>query len=107
MVKKLCLTYYSCQYIIFDTGNHDMSKTKPISSVSIDRYVALALKHGEYIQNEDGTWSVKIPVLPGLITFGETKEEAKEMTEDAVRGWIEIAKQFGDEIPEIDGCIVL
>ena len=83
-----------------------MSKTKPISSVSIDRYVDLALKHAEYIQNDDGTWTVKIPVLSDLITFGETEEEAKEMAEDAVRGWIEIAKQFGDEIPEIDGFVL-
>ena len=83
-----------------------MSVTKSNSSVGIDRYVALALKHGEYIQNEDGAWSVKIPFLPGLITFGETKEEAKGMAEDAVRGWIEIAKQFGDEIPEINGCVL-
>ncbi len=58
--------------------NPDMSTTKPISSVSIDQYVALALKHAEYVQNDDGRWMVKIPVLPGLITFGETKEEAKE-----------------------------
>ena len=83
-----------------------MSVTKPISSVSIDRYVDLALKHAEYIQNDDGTWTVKIPVLSDLITFGETEEEAKEMAEDAVRGWIEIAKQFGDEIPEIDGFVL-
>ena len=83
-----------------------MSKTKPISSVTIDRYVDLALKHAEYIQNDDGTWTGKVPVLPGLITFGETKEEAKEMAEDAVRGWIDIAKQFGDEIPEIDGFVL-
>ena len=83
-----------------------MSKTKPISSVSIDGYVDLALKHAEYIQNDDGTWTVKVLVLPGLITFGETKEEAKIMAEDAVRGWIDIAKQFGDEIPEIDGFVL-
>jgi len=83
-----------------------MSVTKSNSSVSIDRYVDLALKHAEYIQNDDRTWTVKIPVLPGLITFGETKEEAKEMAEDAVRGWIDIAKQFGDEIPEIDGFVL-
>jgi len=80
--------------------------TKSNSSVSIDRYVDLALKHAEYIQNDDGTWTVKIPVLSDLITFGETEEEAKEMAEDAVRGWIEIAKQFGDEIPEIDGFVL-
>jgi predicted RNase H-like HicB family nuclease len=75
-----------------------MSTTKSTPSLSIDRYVASALKRAEYIQNDDGTWTVKISVLPGLITFGETKEEAKEMAEDGVRGWIEMAKRFGDEI---------
>ncbi len=83
-----------------------MSTTKPTSSVSIDQYVASALKRAEYIRNDNGTWTIKISILPGLITFGETKKEAKEMAEDAVRGWIEIAKQFRDEIPEIDGCAV-
>jgi predicted RNase H-like HicB family nuclease len=83
-----------------------MGRTKLYSSVSIDKYVALALKHAEYMENDDGTWTVKISVLPGLITFGETKEEAKEMAEDAVRGWVKIAKEFGDEIPEIEGCVV-
>jgi predicted RNase H-like HicB family nuclease len=83
-----------------------MGRPQPFSSVSIDKYVALALKHAEYIQNEDGSWTAKISVLPGLITFGDTKEEAEEMAEDAVRGWVKIAKQFGDEIPQIDGCVV-
>ncbi|HEX9667420.1 MAG TPA: type II toxin-antitoxin system HicB family antitoxin [Thermodesulfobacteriota bacterium] len=84
-----------------------MSSAIPISRVSVDKYVALALKHAEYILNDDGTWTVKISVLPGIITFGETKEEAKEMAEDAVRGWINTAKEFGDEIPEIDRCVVI
>ena len=83
-----------------------MSVPRRMSGVSIDKYVALALKHTEYIQDDDGTWTIKIPVLPVLITFGETKEESKEMAEDAVRGWVEIAKQFGDETPEINGCVL-
>jgi len=29
------------------------------------------------------------------------------MAEDAVRGWVELAKQFGDKIPEIEGWVVL
>lgn len=84
-----------------------MSISRRISTVGIKQYINLALNHAEYIQNDDGTWTVKIPVIPGLITFGETKEEARVMAEDAVRGWIKIAKQFGDKIPEIDGCSVM
>ena len=61
-----------------------MSTAKTVGSITIKQYITLALKHAEYIQNEDGTWTVKIPILPGLITFGETKKEAMEMAEDAV-----------------------
>ncbi len=78
-----------------------MSIPRRISSVSINNYINLALNHAEYIQNDDGTSAVKIPVLPGLITFGETQLEAREMAEDAVRGWVKIAQKFGDETPEV------
>ena len=81
-----------------------MDTSKPLTNININQYVVLALTHAEYSQNDDGTWTVRIPVLPGLVTFGETKEEAKEMAEDAIRGWVELAKQFNDEIPEIDEC---
>ena len=84
-----------------------MSTAKTAGSITIEQYVTFALKHAEYIQNEDGTWTVKIPILPGLITFGETKKEAMEMAEDAVRGWIKTAKDFGDDIPVIDGCVLI
>jgi len=82
-----------------------MSTVKPINSVNIDQYIVLALKHAEYEENEDGTWTVTIPVLPGVVTYGETKEEATEMAKDAIRSWVEVARQFKDEVPEIDGCV--
>jgi antitoxin HicB len=50
----------------------------------------------------EGGWITSIPDLPGCITQGETKEEALHLIEDAKAGWIDIALQDGDVIPEPD-----
>ncbi len=91
--------------MLISNGVINLSTIRPISSVNIQQYIQLALKHAEYSENEDGTWTVEIPILPGLVTSGDTREEAKEMAADAVRGWVELAKKFGDPIPEIEGRI--
>ncbi len=73
--------------------------------LSWDNYVRLALSYAVFEQNRDGTsWMVEVPILPGCVTWGETREEALEMAEDAAKGWILTALRFGDEIPVIDGC---
>lgn len=77
-----------------------------LKKVSLERYVQLALSHARYSQNEDGTWTVVVPVLPGCITWGETRDKAVEMAKDAVEAWVLTALRFGDELPEIDGCIL-
>ena len=48
----------------------------------------------------EGGWITSIPDLPGCLTQGETKEEALHLIEDAKAGWIDIALQDGDVIPE-------
>jgi len=49
---------------------------------------------------EEGGWLGKVPDLPGCITFGETKEEALAMIEDARVGWITHCFEQGNPIPE-------
>ena len=66
-------------------------------------YVRVALSYVTYSPNDDGSWTVEIPVLPGCITWGKNRSEAALMAEDAVQGWLVIALRFGDEIPLIDG----
>ena len=79
-----------------------MSTVRPVNSVNIEHYIIAALKYAEYEENEDGTWTVTVPILPGVVTYGETKEEATEMLKDAVRNWVEVAEQCGDPIPDIE-----
>lgn len=39
------------------------------------------------------------PALPGLVTEGDTLEEARAMAAGAVRGYIESLQQDGESIP--------
>jgi antitoxin HicB len=49
---------------------------------------------------EDGGWVVSVKELPGCLSQGETIEEAMEMIQDAMTGWLELALEDGDPIPE-------
>jgi antitoxin HicB len=75
-------------------------------AVPFETYVRLALSHAQFTKNEDGTWTVEVSVLPGCITWGETRSEAVEMAKDAIEAWILTALRFGDEVPEVDGCVL-
>jgi antitoxin HicB len=51
-------------------------------------------------QEEDGTYSVTVPSLPGCATQGESREEALELIREAIEGYIESLVAHGDPIPE-------
>lgn len=51
---------------------------------------------------EEGGYTVTVPKLPGLVTEGNTFEEAVEMVKDAVRGYLEVLALEGKYIPEPD-----
>jgi len=74
------------------------------NKITFEQYVRLALSHARFSRNEDTSWTVEVPVLPGCITWGITRREAVEMAKDAIEAWIITALRFGDEIPVIDGC---
>jgi len=51
---------------------------------------------------EEGGYVVTIPKLPGLVTEGDTFEEAMDMAKDAIIGYLKVLKEAGEEIPEPD-----
>ena len=71
--------------------------------LSWNEYVRLVESYVVLSPNEDGSWTAEAPILPGCVTWGETRAEAAMMAEDAIQGWIVTALRFGDEIPIIDG----
>ena len=54
----------------------------------------------ELTPDEDGIWFVKIPLLKGCMTNGNSREDALLMLDDAKRLWLETALESGITIPE-------
>ena len=53
----------------------------------------------ELEQEQDGRWSVWIPALAGLASWGHTKEEALRNIQDAAEAYVEDMVEAGDPIP--------
>jgi len=56
-----------------------------------------------YWSEEDQTFVAEAPELRGCAAHGPTQEAALASAQDAIRLWIETAKEFGDPIPEPKG----
>ena len=54
----------------------------------------------ELRQDAEEGWFVSVRELPGCMSQGDTAEEAIQMIQDAMMGWIEVALEDGDPIPE-------
>jgi predicted RNase H-like HicB family nuclease len=48
---------------------------------------------------DDGSFSVWVPDLPGCVSTGDTRQEALEMIQEAIRGHIETLKSLGEPVP--------
>lgn len=53
-----------------------------------------------YEPAEEGGYVVTCPALPGLVTEGDTLEEARAMAEDAIRAYLESLRKDGLPVPE-------
>ena len=48
---------------------------------------------------EAGGYIVTCPALPGLVTQGESLDEARAMATDAIKGYLEVLREDGLPIP--------
>ncbi len=51
----------------------------------------------------DQVYIADVPELPGCSAHGDTYESALNNAQDAIKLWIDTAKEFGDTIPEPKG----
>jgi predicted RNase H-like HicB family nuclease len=56
-----------------------------------------------YWSNDDNTYIVEVPELPGCMAHGDTQESALRNINRAIELWIDTAREFGDPIPEPKG----
>ncbi|MHB0876381.1 MAG: type II toxin-antitoxin system HicB family antitoxin [Anaerolineae bacterium] len=65
----------------------------------LDYYLSLPYTI-ELVPEEDGTWFVRVRELPGCMSVGDTPDDAVAMIRDAMAGWLAVAIEDGDDIPE-------
>jgi predicted RNase H-like HicB family nuclease len=53
--------------------------------------------------DEDRVFVAEVPELPGCMAHGTTEEAALENVKEAIRLWIDTAREFGDPVPEPKG----
>ena len=56
-----------------------------------------------YWSQEDEAFVAEVPELAGCAAHGPTQEAALSAAQEAIRLWIDTAKEFGDPIPEPKG----
>lgn len=52
-------------------------------------------------KDEGGGYGISFRDLPGCWSDGATREEAIENGRDALRSWLAVAEEFGDDVPAI------
>lgn len=51
-------------------------------------------------KEEEGTFTVIVPALPGCITWGENVDHAIEMAKEAIEAYVDVLKEEGEPIPD-------
>ena len=56
-----------------------------------------------YWSEEDQAFIAEVPELPGCAAHGSTQETALANAQEAIRLWLDTAREYGDPIPEPKG----
>ena len=54
----------------------------------------------------EGGYTVRVPALPEIVTYGDNEAEALAMAKDAIELVLESRKERGEEIPEGDRVVL-
>jgi predicted RNase H-like HicB family nuclease len=69
----------------------------------IVRYLEAALDKASYEELEDGTFSGRIALCPGVIAFAKTKRGCQIELRSVLQDWVVLGSQLNDPLPVIDG----
>jgi predicted RNase H-like HicB family nuclease len=54
----------------------------------------------------EGGYTVRVPALPEIVTFGENEAEALAMAKDAIELVLQSRRERGEPVPQRDSTIV-
>ena len=60
----------------------------------------LGLPYTIEIMPEEEFYFARVLELPGCLTYADSLERLSPMIEEAMRDWIEVALEYGEDIPE-------
>lgn len=66
-------------------------------------YVEQAMAEALYDKLDDGSFSGRIPVCKGVVTFGETLHECERELRSTLEDWLLIGLKLGHPLPVING----
>jgi predicted RNase H-like HicB family nuclease len=66
----------------------------------VDRRVNPKYEIVLYWEPDDRIFVAEVPELPGCMAHGRTREKALASVEEAMRFWIEVAREAGRKVPE-------
>jgi antitoxin HicB len=69
---------------------------------TLDYYMSLPYTIEIFPDEDDGGYVARIRELPGCLTQADTWDELLLMIQKAKQGWLEVALEFGDAIPELE-----
>jgi antitoxin HicB len=72
-----------------------MARRKPVAAAEYTYNILLQ-------PEPEGGYTVTCPSLPGLVTYGETLDEARSMAVEAVAAYLESLQADNEPIPESD-----
>ncbi|MEO8392413.1 MAG: type II toxin-antitoxin system HicB family antitoxin, partial [Chloroflexota bacterium] len=76
-----------------------MNRRVKMKDKSVDYFLSLPYTF-EIIRSEEDGWVIKVKELPGCMTQADKWEDIPNLIQEAMHGWIEVALEFGDPIPE-------
>jgi predicted RNase H-like HicB family nuclease len=60
----------------------------------------LGLPYTIEIMPDEDFYFIRVLELPGCLTYANSLEKLSPKIEDAIRDWIEVALEYGEDIPE-------
>ena len=69
--------------------------------ITLDKTYSITLR-----PEPEGGFTVRVPALPEIVTYGEDEDEAMAMAKEAIELVIESRTERGEEIPETDGVVL-
>ena len=69
--------------------------------IELDKTYSITLR-----PEPEGGFTVRVPALPEIVTYGENEEEALAMAKDAIELSLASRKERGEEIPDSDTLVL-